>query len=1049
MLDDANSESNLNLGEDSQITTGGDVVAGNQIRAGGHFIHAEAGATVVVGATTPPTPPADTPPAPGESPFKGLQYFDVADAGLFFGREALVEKLAARFGLLATDFVADVTDAASRAGSSVTSVTPSAASFLAIVGASGSGKSSLVRAGLVPSLKRESPVWQVHLITPTAHPLKELAASLTRDSESLTATTTLMDDLARDGRSLDLAASRLLKKVGGGERLLLVIDQFEELSTACKDEAEKQAFVDNVLMAVAPETAGPTLVILTLRADFYAHCAQYTNLREAIAAQQEYIGPMGMEELRRAIEEPAVRGGWTFESGLVELLLRDVGAGENRQPEPGALPLLSHALLETWKRRSGRTLTLKGYDESGGVRGAIAKTAETVYGQLSPEGQSIARNIFLRLTELGEGTQDTRRRAALNELITNNQLQPAVESVLKVLADARLITTGERAAEVAHEALIREWPALRGWLDENREGLRLHRHLTEAAGAWATKLNRDPGELYRGARLAQAIEWAGSNDDQLNPLEREFLTASKDLAKREVAEREAQQQREIDSAKRFAEAAQKLAEAERQAAARLRIRNRVVTALGAIALLLATAALWFATQSNRQAQISFAGKLAAQGQALYEDDPLLGLRLALESFAFAPPDDEATRQSTAEVLRKLIAPGRVLKLGDDVETLYPNLDNTLFVIDYAIKPDELRYTADNGPVQTLSGDVADFGVSFGPGPQASYLAVSYSDGTPGELRHIADGSIVPLSGDVAEVTISPDLHAASFVVRYADGKPGELRRTADGSLVQTLSDDVLSVVFSPDSRTSYFVVSYFGDTPSELRRTADGSLVQTLSDHVLSVVFSPDPQASYFIMDYTNMPGELRRTADGSLVQTLSLSLVQTLAGYVASVSFSPDPQAAYFVVSYYEKPGELRRAADGSLVQTLSGIVNISSLFFSPDPQTAYFVANYDDGTSELWTTEDKPRGLSQLGLGLYDPSYRSFRAFFEMKSRRLILHYSDRRAYILDLALLSKLGGDPESFSPEELTRIACEQLFQPGEFDESQLGPYLEGREARGCG
>jgi hypothetical protein len=433
----------------------------------------------------------------------------------------------------------------------------------------------------------------VRPFTPTAHPLKELAASLTRDSESLTATTTLMDDLASDARSLDLAASRLLKKVGGGAQLLLVVDQFEELFTACKDEAERQAFVDNVLRAVAPETAGPTLVVLTLRADF-----------------------------------------------------------------------------------------------------------------------------FLRLTELGEGTQDTRRRASLDELITDVRLQPLVESVLKVLADARLITTGERAAEVAHEALIREWPALRGWLDENREGLRLHRHLTGAAGAWATKLNRDPGELYRGARLTQAVEWAKSNDEQLNLLEREFLAASKDLAEREAAEREAQKQRELEAAKRVAEAAQKLAETERQAAVRMRVRNRVIMGVGAVAIALAIVALVFGARANqnaalaeRQAQIAFAGKLAAQGQAIYEDNPLLGLRLALESLAFAPPDNEATRGSTADTIRKLIAPGRVLKLGNDVEALYLNLDSTLFIIAYATKPGELRRTADGSLVQTLSGTDSGIGLN--------------------------------------------------------------------------------------------------------------------------------------------------------------------------------------------------------------------------------------------------------------------------------------------------------------------------------------------------
>jgi len=191
-------------------------------------------------------------------------------------------------------------------------------------------------------------------------------------------------------------------------------------------------------------------------------------------------------------------------------MLHDVGMSEGRQPEPGALPLLSHALLETWKRRRANTLTLKGYYEAGGVRGAIAQTAESVFRhELTPQQQSIARSVFLRLTELGEGTQDTRRRAAVSELIPPSPYGDAVqvEDVLVKLADARLITTGEGTVEVAHEALIREWPTLREWLAEDREGLRLHRHLTQATLDWET-MQRDPGALYRGARLAQTLEWA-------------------------------------------------------------------------------------------------------------------------------------------------------------------------------------------------------------------------------------------------------------------------------------------------------------------------------------------------------------------------------------------------------------------------------------------------------------------------------------------------------------------------------------------------------------
>jgi LysM repeat protein len=266
-------------------------------------------------------------------------------------------------------------------------------------------------------------------------------------------------------------------------------------------------------------------VVITLRADFYHHCAEYEGLRNALKSHQEYIGVMTQDELREAITAPAENNGWDFQPGLVDLILSDVGT------EPGALPLLSHALLETWKRRQGRTLTLQGYHEAGGVKKAITQTAENVYDQLSPAEQTVARNIFLRLTELGEGVQDTRRRATLEEL-SQAENHEAVGKVLKTLTDARLVTAEQDSAEVAHEALIHEWETLRRWLDEDRESLRLHRHLTESAQGWDSNL-RDAGDLYRGARLAQALEWAKAHDNDLSQLEREYLNASQAEQRRE------------------------------------------------------------------------------------------------------------------------------------------------------------------------------------------------------------------------------------------------------------------------------------------------------------------------------------------------------------------------------------------------------------------------------------------------------------------------------------------------------------------------------------
>lgn len=208
---------------------------------------------------------------------------------------------------------------------------------------------------------------------------------------------------------------------------------------------ERQAFIANLLQA-ASAPGGVVLVALTLRADFYGNCAPYTELREALAAQQEYLGPMTAAELRRAIEEPAQRGGWTLEPGLADVVLKGQGADGARGPEPGALPLLSHALLETWQRRRGRTLTVSGYLAAGGMRGAIGETSEVVYhDELDPEQQAAARGIFLRLTELSEasGLADTRRRASLDELVPRPEAAALVRQVLARLAGARLTITAE------------------------------------------------------------------------------------------------------------------------------------------------------------------------------------------------------------------------------------------------------------------------------------------------------------------------------------------------------------------------------------------------------------------------------------------------------------------------------------------------------------------------------------------------------------------------------------------------------------------------------
>jgi len=472
---------------DGEISIGGDVNRSVVIIGSGNKVELTAEALGILKPEITIEEPAD-----GESPYMGLRYFDTSDADLFYGREALTAELLGRV---------------------------KNESFLAIVGASGSGKSSVARAGLIPAWKKENERGIVHILTPTAQPLESLAASMTREAISVRETSTLMDDLAKEIRSLRL----YVKKTLGETKLLLLVDQFEETFTLCKDIDERKAFIEN-LLSLADEN-GTVRVIITLRADFYHHCFEYEGLRLTLEKHQANLGAMTADELREAIAAPAKNNGWDFQPGLVDLILQDIGT------EPGALPLLSHALLETWKRRQGRTLTLQGYHDAGGVKKAITQTAESTYDKLSKEEQSIARNIFLRLTELGEGTQDTRRRVKMDELGQSKE-QDAVAKVLKTLTDARLVTTEEDSAEVAHEALIREWGTLRKWLDEDRESLRLHRHLTESAQEWERR-KREASELYRGARLKQLQDWAKEHNDALSPLERDFVKASQNVKKRE------------------------------------------------------------------------------------------------------------------------------------------------------------------------------------------------------------------------------------------------------------------------------------------------------------------------------------------------------------------------------------------------------------------------------------------------------------------------------------------------------------------------------------
>ena len=400
-------------------------------------------------------------------PYKGLATFDTDDAEFFFGRERLVAELVARIV---------------------------GAPLLAVVGPSGSGKSSVVRAGLLPALGGGvlpgSDKWARALIRPGEHPMRELRR----------------------------AAGRL----GRERRIVLTVDQFEELFTACEDEHERGEFVAALVRAARDRDAG-SVVVLAVRADFYGRCAAYPELSRLLGANHVLVGPMSRDELRRAIERPSQRVGLSVEPELVDALLADV------EGQPGALPLLSTALLELWRQRDGRRLRLSAYARSGGVQGAVARLAEDAFVELDPSQQAVARKVLLRLADEEDGGAIVRRRIGLAELQAERSAE--VAGVVARLADRRLLTVSEGAVEVAHEALLREWPRLRAWLDEDVQGRRLHRQIGDAARGWDADA-RDPGGLYRGARLSGALEWRSEHEPELNATERAFLDASRAAAER-------------------------------------------------------------------------------------------------------------------------------------------------------------------------------------------------------------------------------------------------------------------------------------------------------------------------------------------------------------------------------------------------------------------------------------------------------------------------------------------------------------------------------------
>jgi len=490
-------------------------------------------------------------------PFRGLEYFREEDEPYFFGRKALVDLL---FERLTTD------------------------RFLAVLGPSGSGKSSVVRAGLIPKLKREHKQHHtaqrakslVTIFTPKEEPMRELAFAVRHLYQQIGQNRTVeefIERLRKNEESLYLII-REIAETATPDGVFLVIDQFEELFAQSHDEHLRQQFLDRLFLALEG-TSSPIRIIVAMRSDFLGKCASYAHLNAYLNDKAFQIGLMSREEMREAIVEPAASVELVYEEGLVDRILKDV-AGASAE-----LPLLEHALLELYERRRGRLLTFQTYTEIGGVEGALTKHAEMEFSQLGDSKQQLIRKMFiLCLIQTGEDIPDIPRRCAKEELLAIGGKWEIAEALLEQWTAARLLTIthdllrGKDFVEVAHYALIHNWPRLQNWLDENREAIRLYGNLRQAAKDWED-FNRAPEYLYSGVRLLKLEELNKTYAGDMQDLEKEFIRASLEHREAEAQKKEAQRRKELEMVTRLATESAKSAK---------RLRAIVAVALFALVL---------------------------------------------------------------------------------------------------------------------------------------------------------------------------------------------------------------------------------------------------------------------------------------------------------------------------------------------------------------------------------------------------------------------------------------------------------------------------------
>jgi WD40 repeat protein len=815
--------------------------------------------------------------AASHNPYLGLRAFAESDRELFFGRDGLTAKLISRLA------------------------EPRPNRFLAVVGPSGSGKSSVIQAGLVPALRTGaipgSADWYFTAMTPGGRPFDELAAAISR--VAVTPFPDAAGQLQADPMSLSGMVGRA---VDATATLLLVVDQLEELFTQVQDPADGDRFLE-LLATAATDSKSPVRIVVGLRADYYDRPLAHPAFGEVIGNAVESVVPLTAGELEQAISGPAQQAGLTLEPGLESRIIADVIG------QPGGLPLLQHALSELYENRDGTTLTTTAYERIGGVAGALARRAEDIYRRLEPTPAAATKAVLLHLVTIGDGGV-TRRRVLRRELTSLGGARSTIAMVLDAFGSHRLLSfdrspaTGSPTVELAHEAMITAWPRLRDWIDSGRVDLATQRRLAAAATEWQTG-HRDDSYLLTGSRLARFEEWAASSTVPATPTERAFLQAG-------VAARDAAADAEAERSKR-----------ERRLETRSRSRLRVLVAVMAAAVVAVGILALIAERQADRAELSLgmseARRLTAEADKAIAVDPELAVLLALEAAARAEAVGEPILAETIEVLHSAVPAVRVRA--------------SLVAGAAAFSPDGTRLvTADPGT--TLSQSTGTGGITFfdtATWEQAGSLIGH--DTRTFAAAFSPDGSLIA-TGDFAGSAIIWDSVTGQQIARLDTGPAltTHVEFHPDGS--ELLTVNVAGSVKAWTSAGTLLTEFVHSAVSTDAAYLPDGRIAVAVDDPGHGIYVWSDPAA--------DPAGPLAHPQGACAVETSPDNSVMATGG--------SDGLVRLWDATTLE-PGPVLEGHGG----------RVCGLAFTPDGSTVISVS--EDGTARLWDTANGETLLDLAG--------------------------------------------------------------------------------------